>query len=493
MLTRSCDLPIEDLVAYGDGELRNARKEIVEAHIGTCPVCRWRLAAYADVDRVVREGTLATDDAAGRAAIKARLEREQARRGAGTLGGRDGRSPARSAQGGRGRRTHDWIPARSWRWGSFGAAVPVVLTVVIAIAAVALLGRSRFLPAVPRAAEPGVYVAVPGDQVYALHTDTGEVRWRVPAPRDLRDGASWAPVAAGGSLFLVESGRDGAVSALDSRDGSERWRRPIEHAHAPAAVGDGRVYVSASDTGRVGPASIYALDADDGKVAWERQLTPRGEVWPPAVDDGVVYVPTKEFRGGTQVRSYLTALDAGDGHTLWERDLPDLLAPEAPTVAGDALYLRTQGSAILALARDTGEVRWTSPAACCKPGGVAVGDGLVYTGRTSAGGIVALRAADGGVAWQRPMGTGGASAPLTSAGGVVYAGTGDGLHALDAGTGRELWHHRSAQVSGTPTVAGGAVYFGTSDGYLYALDAIDGSLRWRHEAGGPVGAPRAIP
>jgi anti-sigma factor RsiW len=41
-MTSICDLPIEDLVAYLDGELRGGRKELAEAHLQACPVCRQR-------------------------------------------------------------------------------------------------------------------------------------------------------------------------------------------------------------------------------------------------------------------------------------------------------------------------------------------------------------------------------------------------------------------------------------------------------------------
>jgi len=72
---RTCTLPGEDLIAYTDGYLTEGRRELVEAHLRACPHCRARVAAFDDVDRLLREGTPLTDDPNGRAMLRTRLER----------------------------------------------------------------------------------------------------------------------------------------------------------------------------------------------------------------------------------------------------------------------------------------------------------------------------------------------------------------------------------------------------------------------------------
>jgi hypothetical protein len=79
-MTQACDLPIEDLVAYAGGELRAARKEIVEAHLQFCPECRKQVVAFSEVDKVLRDAIPLVDDPAGWAEIKARLEWEASQR-----------------------------------------------------------------------------------------------------------------------------------------------------------------------------------------------------------------------------------------------------------------------------------------------------------------------------------------------------------------------------------------------------------------------------
>lgn len=78
---QSCTVPVEDLVAYADGYLRGGRRELVEAHLATCPHCRERMAAFSKADRLLQDGTPLTDDPNGRAMIRNRLVREASRRG----------------------------------------------------------------------------------------------------------------------------------------------------------------------------------------------------------------------------------------------------------------------------------------------------------------------------------------------------------------------------------------------------------------------------
>lgn len=68
-----CTLPVEDLVAYTDGDLRGARRELVEAHLAVCLHCRERAAAFATVDHLLRDESAPIDDPDGRNALRARL------------------------------------------------------------------------------------------------------------------------------------------------------------------------------------------------------------------------------------------------------------------------------------------------------------------------------------------------------------------------------------------------------------------------------------
>jgi outer membrane protein assembly factor BamB len=69
----------------------------------------------------------------------------------------------------------------------------------------------------------------------------------------------------------------------------------------------------------------------------------------------------------------------------------------------------------------------------------------------------------------------------------VYFGSSvdDGVHCLDAKTGREKWvFYSDGPVRLPPSWHRGKVYFGSDDGYAYCLDANQGTLVWKRKPSG---------
>ncbi len=94
---------------------------------------------------------------------------------------------------------------------------------------------------------------------------------------------------------------------------------------------------------------------------------------------------------------------------------------------------------------------------------------------------------DLGKAWE--VNLGGKLSAMSIADGRAYVSQVDAhtLHALDAATGRQLWHFISgARISSPPTAWKGRVIFGGMDGWVYCLRATDGALIWRFQ-----GAPNS--
>jgi outer membrane protein assembly factor BamB len=74
---------------------------------------------------------------------------------------------------------------------------------------------------------------------------------------------------------------------------------------------------------------------------------------------------------------------------------------------------------------------------------------------------------------------------LTIAAGQAYVAQVDAhtLHALDASSGKQLWHFiAGGRIDSPPTISAGRVYFGSKDGHVYCLRASDGALVWRFQA-----------
>ncbi len=76
---------------------------------------------------------------------------------------------------------------------------------------------------------------------------------------------------------------------------------------------------------------------------------------------------------------------------------------------------------------------------------------------------------------------------------VIYFGSNDGyLYALNAPDGTERWKYPTqGAVTATPVVAQDKIYFGSDDGHLYALSST-GSLAWQFPASGAVKAAPAL-
>ncbi|CAA9321609.1 MAG: hypothetical protein AVDCRST_MAG68-1956 [uncultured Gemmatimonadetes bacterium] len=99
------------------------------------------------------------------------------------------------------------------------------------------------------------------------------------------------------------------------------------------------------------------------------------------------------------------------------------------------------------------------------------------------GGLVALDAQNGSVAWRAPL-TKYAPINVALGGGRVFA-VEELAYAFDAATGRELWRFTpdSDGALGESTADDRALYFGTGSHRVYALDAATGQPLWTTDVG----------
>lgn len=92
-------------------------------------------------------------------------------------------------------------------------------------------------------------------------------------------------------------------------------------------------------------------------------------------------------------------------------------------------------------------------------------------------------ASDLGKAWELELG--GKLSAMSIAGGKAYVSQVDAhtLYALDAATGKQLWHFiAGARIDSPPTIWNGRVVFGGMDGWVYCLRESDGAMIWRFQA-----------
>lgn len=238
-----------------------------------------------------------------------------------------------------------------------------------------------------------IYFASDDGVVHALVASTGELRWRAEI-----DGAvGRRPIATADVVYVVTDGDVVVAFARDSGEALWRYRRDApegfyiaEHAGLVLA---GRSLITGFTDG-----AVIALDPRDGHVQWTRETL---EDLPatvstdamrftdvdttPVIVDGVAYVAS--FAGG------LYALDVGSGSVRWlRRELTGLVGL---AVAPGGMLIGSSGDVgVVGIDRATGDTMWTSRIRRGAPTAPTVVGDLVVVGETE-GGLISLLASNG--------------------------------------------------------------------------------------------------
>lgn len=267
--------------------------------------------------------------------------------------------------------------------------------------------------------------------------------------RKERRGLRCAVVVAGAVTLLAALGApatpaDGAGPdpVIESRDQAVAFQQNVEHN---------------------GEAVATSLQPPLAKK-WQVRVPAPGNVWQvpsaPVVADGRVFVTQISWEPET---SLVYAFDLYSGEPLWgpvpiggDRGLRAGLTYDAGTLfainnVGDVFAFDAATGTTL-WKRATGSWDWDTPP--------TASDGTLYIGAGSA--VLALRASDGGELWRWLSTTGGSqSSPAVSDGLVIVSYARPQVHALDAQTGKEIWHHDGSYWGGggrTATVRDHRVY-----------------------------------
>ena len=419
------------------------------------------------------------------------------------------------------------------------------------------------------------------------------VAWTFPVEAfGLFGGMTASPVVAGDTIYLQDM--QGNVFALDRATGRLKWEQrysiPTEGPNG-VAIGYGMVFATLGDT-----AEVVALAAATGAELWRVDLSNNpgeGIDMAPTVYDNVVYVSTvpgtsTEFYEGGQ-RGVLSALDAKTGAPLWSFDTTTdnlwgnpvvnsgggLWHPLSVDAAGN-LYFGTANpgpwpgvetrlgafpngssrpgpndyaNSLVSLDSRTGAIRWhhnakphdlfdhdfqATPVLVTLPTNgrettIAIGAGKTGT-------VIAFDAATGALLWKTAVGKhqndelreippgetvevypgtlGGVETPMAYAAGTLFVpvvnrwsrftattqevgqplaeATGE-LVALNAADGSLKWRVDLPQMPlGGTAVANDVVFISTIDGVLRAYQAATGAELWTYQAPAGFAAPMAI-
>lgn len=315
------------------------------------------------------------------------------------------------------------------------------------------------------------------------------------------------PVVAGDSLFVAGGVRqgddsnavDGVVFALDTTDGSERWRTELPgvgggFAGCAPTLSRGSLYV-----GHAGREYCYALDARTGEIRWAVEDLGGSVNVPANADEGVVVLTTGDTvyavdETGTRQWALGEDVSATETPDASESDTGPFFAATPPVHDGTVFLGDVMGDRTLALSLATGDEQWATTSGF-RDAGVADGR-LVARSRDE---LIARSTADGTEHWRRDVsGFGGVA--VTSESVVTATGTGVVL-GVDASDGTVRWRYATGDRLGldsSPALADGTVYVSTETdpreddgpGRLIALDAEDGTEQWTLPvAGDAFGGP----
>ncbi|QSQ18269.1 PQQ-binding-like beta-propeller repeat protein [Myxococcus landrumensis] len=288
------------------------------------------------------------------------------------------------------------------------------------------------------------------DKLYALDLLKGKELWSLRVGGRVPESIS-NPMVAQGMLFVVGGGQ---CHAVDIGTHAIRWSVSCDsEATSSPLVVDDDVYVGT----RLG--GVVAIDVRTGVERWRVQLRCGGSV------QSAVSVTREHVVVGTRqdfVEGHVVALDRATGGERWSVKAGAMGHGGAPVISGSTVYaLSGLGKSLRALDLKNGKERWSYKTNGALWGTPAVADGVVcFTGDHKT--LHALNEATGKEIWSVALDKPPAATVSPAiAGGVVYMGAGNSVHAWTLRDGTERWRWKAPyRVTTAPLVADGTVYMG---------------------------------
>lgn len=198
-----------------------------------------------------------------------------------------------------------------------------------------------------------VYITTGVGDVAALDAKTGNQLWKVKPAGPLRG----SPTVALNAVYVMTQNNE--IYALNSADGAQLWNETGSLGQAGVfgvaapAVGQGTIVAGYSS----GELSAYRYE--NGRGLWSDALartslaTTVGVLTDidadPIIDRGRVFALGQGGR--------MAAYEMVSGQRIWELNLAGI---STPAIAGDWIFVLTDESKLLCIARTTGKVRWVT-------------------------------------------------------------------------------------------------------------------------------------
>lgn len=259
------------------------------------------------------------------------------------------------------------------------------------------------------------------------------------------------------------------------------WKAQVGLGHSGVVVANGRAYTLGHDGAKAD--TLWCLNADTGEVIWKHTYPhplddlyfPGGSCGTPVVDGDTVYSMAR--------RGQFFSLDAATGKVKWQKhltddlgyDMPDWGFTGGPRIHGDLLLINA-GESGLALKKADGSVAWKSPNATAGYSTPAVfqRDGKDLAIFSNKDGYTCVEAATGTTVWfykhKTRYGVNATEPVIDGERLFIATGYDKGCAMLHwpAGSAEptELWRHRDMRNQMNPSLL--------IDGNLYGIDGDEG-------------------
>lgn len=277
-----------------------------------------------------------------------------------------------------------------------------------------------------------VYATNGVGEVVALDAATGNQVWKVKPAGPLRG----SPTVAFNTVFVMT--QDNQIHAMTAATGEPVWSESGSIAQsgvfgvAAPAAGQGTIVAGYSS------GELVAYRYENGRTLWSDALaltsisTQVGSLTDidadPIIDQGRVYALGQGGR--------MAAYELVTGQRLWELNVAGI---STPAIAGEWIFVLTDDSRLLAIARTTGKIRWITQLARFRD----------------------EKDRKGPIFWTGPVLAGGSLWAASSRGDLYQISTAEGSASLHSNLG--------ASVSLAPVVANNTLYVLDDDGRIHAF------------------------
>jgi outer membrane protein assembly factor BamB len=302
---------------------------------------------------------------------------------------------------------------------------------------------------VPEAEENASWDQVGGNTAHVLHNIKGpeelKKAWSASVGKGMNKRSSLLsePVIADNTLFSIDS--SATIYAIDAENGKKKWSaklKPVNENDDSTIRGSGIAYGNNTIFATTGFADVIALNATNGEELWRTSLDSPIRIAPTVFNKQLFVI---------DINNTIVSLSTTDGHILWNyvagTKKTSLLGGAAPAIQNNVVVATLSTGEIIALRSNSGSQLWMD-ALTARKRQDAISDIAAIRGRTAISGRLAYTIGHGGL-----------------------------MIATDMKTGRRIWEKEIGGIN-QPWVSGKYVYVISNEMELIALQATTGRIAW---------------